>query len=117
MSLQIWGCYSVADHLVSRAFVADVLLYERLIIPVPPANDTAQLSEWKRAGWNPERQEELLEVLGGKALHIPWTFDRQNEWQNKWTTAVTAWEIHGLRRHPTHSFEMPSAMASPLGGP
>jgi hypothetical protein len=100
MSLQIWGCYSVADHLASRAFVADVLLYERLVIPVPPANDAAQLKEWKNAGWNPERQEELLEVLGGKAMQVPWTASRRDEWQRRWSTALTAQEIHEVAAGP-----------------
>jgi hypothetical protein len=36
MARQIWGCYAVADHKKPKAFVADVLLYERLVVPVPP---------------------------------------------------------------------------------
>ncbi len=34
MARLLWGCYSVADHLEPRAFVADLLLYDRLVIPV-----------------------------------------------------------------------------------
>jgi hypothetical protein len=36
MDRQLWGCYAVDDHKQARPFVADVLLFERLVIPVQP---------------------------------------------------------------------------------
>jgi hypothetical protein len=39
MTIELWGTFSVRDHLVSRAFVADVLLYDQLVIPTMPEND------------------------------------------------------------------------------
>src|SRR6476620_877169 len=35
MDSQLWGTFSVADHLRRTPFVADVLLFDRLIVPVP----------------------------------------------------------------------------------
>ncbi|HEX2746014.1 MAG TPA: hypothetical protein VHN16_16650 [Streptosporangiaceae bacterium] len=52
MTRQIWGCYSVADHLERRAFVADLLLYDRLVVPTPSADD---LDRWDKQ-WDPALQ-------------------------------------------------------------
>ena len=30
-----WGTYSVRDHLSDAPYVSDVLLFDRLVIPVP----------------------------------------------------------------------------------
>jgi hypothetical protein len=37
---EIWAAYSVTDHLAKKAFVADVMLYDRLVIPIPAATIT-----------------------------------------------------------------------------
>ena len=73
MKLQQWGTFSVKDHLKPRAFVADVLLFDQLVIPRPatakelysegqgePSED--QRDRWLRKGWNPDRQRELLDT-------------------------------------------------------
>ena len=39
MAFETWGTFAVDDHLGKRAFVADVLLYDRLVIPVPDARE------------------------------------------------------------------------------
>jgi hypothetical protein len=39
MVKRLWGCYSVADHCMPRPFVADLLLYDCLVIPVPSDDD------------------------------------------------------------------------------
>ena len=68
MPRRLWGCYSVADHLGHHAFVADLLLYDRLVVPVPSADD---LARWEER-WDPERQARLLEILGNFAEPIEW---------------------------------------------
>lgn len=35
MKLEQWGTFSVKDHLRSRAFVAEVILFDKLVIPRP----------------------------------------------------------------------------------
>jgi hypothetical protein len=52
MSKQVWGTYSVKDHCDPNAFVAEVMLYDRLVIPVPP--DDKERARWRKAGWQPE---------------------------------------------------------------
>lgn len=71
MARRLWGCYSVSDHMRPRAFVADLLLYDRLVIPVPAASDMAL---WEKH-WNPERQARLLEILGPYAAQVEWSAD------------------------------------------
>ena len=39
---QVWAAYAVTDHLAKKAFVADVMLYDRLVIPVPAPDDHAR---------------------------------------------------------------------------
>jgi hypothetical protein len=36
MNRDRWDTFSAVDHLRPRAFVAEALLYDRLIIPYPP---------------------------------------------------------------------------------
>ena len=73
---QLWGAFSVLDHLPERAFVSDVLVYDRLIIPVPVEGEDAR---WVRR--DPERQRIFLNVLKdgnpGRVVEIPWNNDHR----------------------------------------
>jgi hypothetical protein len=93
---ETWGTYSVRDHLVQRAFVADVMLYDRLVLPVPPLEpDEEHQREWKRwegEGWEPHRQTELLGLLGPIAYPVPWGSTMRTEWERKWIAAQIAGE-------------------------
>lgn len=57
---ELWGTFSVADHLRPRPFVADVLVYNRLLIPVPTDDD---IDRWDQLGWQPHRQRTILDIL------------------------------------------------------
>jgi hypothetical protein len=60
----------VADHKRPRAFVADVLLYDRLVIPVPPQDD---VEAWHESGWEPAELSERLDILGTDLVRqVPW---------------------------------------------
>jgi hypothetical protein len=84
MTIEIWGTFSVRDHLVDRAFVADVLLYDRLVIPTKPKD--APDDKWP-ASWNLARQTTLLNDLGDLAIPIPWDQKRIDEWQTRFDDA------------------------------
>jgi hypothetical protein len=60
MALEIWGTFSVADHLSPQAFVADVLLYDRLVLPVP---DAKERERWIRIGRQPDVLDRKLAIL------------------------------------------------------
>ena len=71
MSREVWGTFAVNDHCIRRAFVADAMLYDRLVIPVPPDDPTEDDKKlW--ANWDVTRQNDLLEVLGDRARRVKW---------------------------------------------
>lgn len=60
MNRERWGTYSVNDHMAAQPFVADVLMYDRLVIPRPPEHSRAV---WAQNGWDPDRLDEVLAIL------------------------------------------------------
>jgi hypothetical protein len=89
---EIWGTFSVRDHTHRGAFVADVIMYDRLVIPVPPSrwgdNKAAANDEWERweqNGWDPAKQSQLLGILGNLAVQVEWNA----QWHDKWEQAAT----------------------------
>jgi hypothetical protein len=83
---EVWGTYSVRDHLEEHPWAADVLLYDRLVIPVPPVpgdpRDPAEWARWQDNGWRPEWQRELLAVLGERASPVTWTPLLRDQWSS-----------------------------------
>jgi hypothetical protein len=66
---ELWGTFAVNDHCRTNAFAREVLLFDRLVLPVP-ANE-GERGRWLRPNpgneaetWDPERQELLLKLLG-----------------------------------------------------
>ena len=101
--------YSIESHLAPRAFVADVMLYDHLIIPVPADDDSAR---W--AGRDVDRQQRLIELLGKRATSIPWDKALREQWRTRWDAAKAAGADFrdGLAMTPTVLLEKvaPSAM-------
>jgi hypothetical protein len=79
MTSELWGTFSVKDHLAKRAFVSDVLLYDRLVIPTMPDGDDEAF--WPDA-WNLPKQRALLGDLGELAIPIPWDKHRRLQWKS-----------------------------------
>jgi hypothetical protein len=91
MDWELWGTFSVGDHLRRRAFIADVLLYDRLVVPVPPAGDEDEQARWRRMGWRPGRQQELLELIGRDfVIPVPWTDPHRQQWESRYEAAKGA---------------------------
>lgn len=67
---QRWGTFSVVDHLLPSPFVADVLLYDQLVIPVPA--DGNDRERWEKIGRNPSRLEDCLKILSTLAQTVSW---------------------------------------------
>jgi hypothetical protein len=101
---ELWGTFSVRDHREQRPLVADVMLYDRLVVPVP-----ADRAEWERwdhpdQGWDPARQKRVLDVLrrhGEKerlVLPIPWDERRRQTFRDTFTAArAGAMEMDGFQ--------------------
>ena len=83
--VSLWGTFSVADHLRRRPFVADVLLYDQLIVPVPDGDD--EMKRWRDLKRNPQLQHDLLEIVGKLGVPIRWSIERHNQWAERY--AVT----------------------------
>jgi hypothetical protein len=82
MTRERWGTFSVKDHKMPRAFVADVLLYDRLIIPTP--SDPTERERWFSVGWSPDTLDKKLELLGDRSIHVPWYQFREEEFMNRY---------------------------------
>jgi hypothetical protein len=80
MSIERWGAFSVVDHQNARKLAADVLLYDRLVLPVPPDWDKGR---WVKHGWDPEGLGRRIAQLGEAAIPATWDLERQKQWQEK----------------------------------
>lgn len=86
MSRERWGTFSVADHLRPRAFVAEVLLYDRLVIPCPLTAE--ERARWTGLRWEPEQLDHKLEILGDEmTIRVPWDQWRQERYRTRLAAA------------------------------
>lgn len=71
MTRERWGTFSVLDHRRPRAFVAEALLYDRLIVPYPP--NAEERARWSTQEWQPERLDAKLDILPeDMVIRAPW---------------------------------------------
>lgn len=79
MPLERWGSLSLDDHVDTEALIANVLLFDRLIVPVmteqPDRNERAY---WVSRGWDPDLQSNRLNLLGDLAVRRPWDAKRRS---------------------------------------
>jgi hypothetical protein len=64
-----WGIFSTRAHTDPGNLAADVLLYDRLVIPTPAEDD---LKRWEDKGWRPADLEACLARLGPLAHGVRW---------------------------------------------
>ena len=104
--IERWGTFSVRDHIFSLGdharddfpyvnnapFVSEVLLYDRLVIPVPPS-DNSRDEFWRK--FDPQQQQECLDILkvktdekDGLALTVPWDAAKEERFNNRISTAA-----------------------------
>ena len=79
---QRWAAFSVRAHRDLASLAADILLYDRIILPVPE-NDP-EYDRWVRKQWNPADIAERIVQSGGRIIPVPWTAQLRAEWQNRW---------------------------------
>jgi hypothetical protein len=97
MYRQRWGSFAVVDHLRPNAYVADVLLYDRLLIPYPSDDgrhvEIDSPNEWKRWGerdWAPGRLDAYIDILGDLAERVPWNEQIWIAWRDRFKLAEAA---------------------------
>jgi hypothetical protein len=93
---QVWAGFSVRDHCLPRAYVAELLLYDRLVIPTPPPAvpgdpetrwDPKAVEYWNRSNWNPGKLREVLRRLCrpgyDRVTTIAWDKPLRERWKAK----------------------------------
>jgi hypothetical protein len=72
MPFERWGSLSVNDHVDTQALVANVLLYDRLVVPIMTEQvDRDERAYWISRGWDPDLQQRRLETLEDLAIRRP----------------------------------------------
>jgi hypothetical protein len=77
MTRERWGAFSVVDHINAAALVPEILLYDRLVIPVPHDEYFDDRQRWRDKGWQPELLDQRLTELGELAVRVTWNLERQ----------------------------------------
>jgi hypothetical protein len=84
MPFERWGSLSTADHTDTAALVANVLLYDRLVIPVmAKADDRDEEYYWVTHGWDPKLQSKRVDQLGDLAVGRPWNAMRRELYKTR----------------------------------
>ena len=90
-----WGTFSVHDHISDAPFVSDVLLYDRLIVPIPDLTneDPEYVKFWDP--FKPKLQRECLDILNvktdesdGLAFTVTWDASKRERFKNRMSTAA-----------------------------
>src|SRR5580700_8177567 len=109
-----WGAFSVRDHVSDAPFVSEVLLYDRLIIPVPADDSLAEVT-WANNKWHPDLLHECLDVLkvktehvDGLALTVPWDASKEERFKSRMSMAAALATQQRFPEQPyyTDPFEM-----------
>jgi hypothetical protein len=88
---ELWGTFSVMDHRRKGAFLAEIVLYDQLVIPIPPNPERAESDEdrsfaskqwerWQKNDWQPERLEQLVEIMRPVIEPIEWDRHHHQDW-------------------------------------
>jgi len=78
---QRWAAFSVRAHRDLASLAADILLYDRIILPVP--EDDPEYHRWVHEQWNPDDIAERIVQSAGRIIPVPWTAKLRAEWQNR----------------------------------
>jgi hypothetical protein len=89
MSHELWATYSVKDHCTPRALAADIMLFDRLVFPVPQTprieghehepgpvlweKNPAEWERWAGEHWDPEGQGRVLGWIEPVVRKLAWS--------------------------------------------
>lgn len=76
-----WGTFSVVDHLDPAALTTEVLLYDRLVFPVP--SSPAARQRWAEQGRQPDLLDTRLAELGDLAYPAKWDRSLWDDWNDR----------------------------------
>jgi hypothetical protein len=72
----------VIDALDPVRLLPEVLLYDKLVLPVPKTVDDRL--RWIEEGWHPESQERYYKTLGDLAVFAWWSKEQEVEWAEEY---------------------------------
>jgi hypothetical protein len=105
-----WGALSVRDHVSDAPLVTETLLYDRLIVPIPPPGDNTGEEYWTKQGWKPDVLNECLDVLkvktdkqDGLALTVPWDESKRERFKSRMSMAAA---LATQQRNPEQTYYM-----------
>lgn len=96
-----WGALSVRDHKDTASLITNVLLYDRLVMPIP--SNESEKSRWEDEEWDPALLQDRLGILGDLAKKRRWHAPRQEEWRTKFSNKLE--EISKLEEIGKVSFD------------
>ena len=79
---QRWAAFSVRAHRDIGSLASDVLLYDRIILPVP--EDDPERERWVRHDWAPDLIALRTIQAAGVIIPVPWTAQLRAEWKASW---------------------------------
>lgn len=85
---QWWGVYSVRAHMDMRALAREILLYDRLILPVP--EDLDEADRWDDQGWDTRQLDYVAKHLGDLVHLVPWSQQMRSEWKDRMSLLAAA---------------------------
>jgi len=89
MAIERWGALSVADHNDLPALVANVMLYDRLVMPMyTEADDRDEQAYWQAHQWHPELQAKRRQQLGELVIECAWDQQRRQSYQSRYQAAL-----------------------------
>ena len=92
---QLWATVSVRDHLRPHSFVAELVLFEALIVPRPPHGST-----WPDE-WDPAYQEEVLSwIPRNRLMEVSWNEEHHRDWEKRMIAADAEIDIADLQQQP-----------------
>jgi len=86
MAIERWGSLSVRDHVNTEELIANVLLYDRLVIPVFTEEQFDRQDEreyWEKQNWDPDLQRKRLLQLEELAIRKPWDTERRMKYKKR----------------------------------
>ncbi len=81
MKRQRWGTFSVIDHKDPVGLGTEVLMYDRLVIPVPLTQEDRD--HWKK-DWNLDLLDDRLKILGDLAVRARWGYADSQSALHQW---------------------------------
>jgi hypothetical protein len=80
----------VLDALDPVRLLPEVLLYDKLVLPVPKTVEDR--FRWEQEGWHPESQERYFKTLGDLAVFAWWSKEQEVEWAEQYEKLKTDME-------------------------